>query len=445
MQSANSVTPNIKSPRLFFGWWINIITSLLCGISTGFIWQGSTVFFKSISIEFGMSRAATSVASGISSLSTGVLCLFVGWFVDKYGPRWMVIPGIILLSAGLFLMGFIHSAWQYYVVWGLVISCGNTLAFSLAIDKMLNNWFISKRGLAFGIRFTLLGIIAALLLPLVSWMSVTAGWRNTCIIWSAVTLAGLPLAWHFIKPRPPEYYGMLPDGAKMKSGSVSDQASNLAEGTRYAASLAEPDFSLKQTLRTAAFWLIAVVSIMQAIFWGFSVHTIPFITDKGITPVAAGSMVAISSLLAFPSRFLGGVLADRISKDHLRYLLLGSYLLIVLGIIILLLLPSNSSLYLFLILWFFGNGTFVPLSVIILARYFGRKAFGSIQGVLLTISLPVAFLTPILVGRRYDVSGSYTSVFIVFAVIGVLNAIVTYFMRPPATSWPKGDSSGASG
>ena len=339
-----------------------------------------------------MTRAATSVAAGISSLSTGVLCLFIGWFVDKYGPRWMVIPGIILLSAGLFLMGFIHSAWQYYVVWGLIISCGNTLAYSLAIDKMLTNWFIRKRGLVFGIRFTLLGILAALLLPLISWMSVTVGWRTSCMIWSAVTLAGLPLAWVFIKPKPPEYYGLLPDGAKMKSGSTADQASNLAEGNQYAASLEEPDFSLKQSLKTTAFWLIAAVSIIQAIFWGFGVHTIPFITDKGITPVAAGGMVAISSLLSFPSRFLGGVLADRLRKNQLKFLLLGSYLLIALGILILLLLPSIPSLYLFLVLWFFGNGTFVPLSVIILGRYFGRNAFGSIQGLLLAISLPVAFL-----------------------------------------------------
>jgi MFS family permease len=431
MQASNTVTSKTKFPRLFFGWWINIVTSLLCGISSGFIWQGSTVFFKSISNEFGMSRAATSVASGISSLQAGVMSLFIGWFVDKYGPRWIVLPGICLMSAGLFWMGFINSAWQYLLVWGFIIACGNTLAFSLAIDKMLTNWFIRKRGLAFGIRFTLMGIVSALLLPLISWMSVTLGWRTTCMIWSGVTLAGIPLAWHFIKSKPPEYYGMLPDGAKMKSGSSADREANLAEGTQYAAGLSEHDFTFKQSIKTAAFWLLALVSIIQAIFWGFSVHTIPFITDRGIDPIAAGSMMAVTSLLAFPSRLFGGIIADRISKNHLNYLLLGSYLLVALGIIVMLCLPSTASLYLFLILWFFGNGTFVPLSVIIISRYFGRKAFGAIQGILLAISLPLGFLTPILVGRTYDVSGSYTGVFIFFAVIAVVNALITCIMRPP--------------
>jgi len=434
MQNTNVTAPTNKFPKIFFGWWINIVSSLLCGLSTGFIWQGSTVFFKSISTEFGMSRAATSVASGISSLQTGVLSLFIGWFVDKYGPRWMVMPGIVIMSIGLFTMGFITTGWHYYLVWGLIVACGNTLAFSLAIDKMLTNWFIRKRGLAFGIRFTIMATMSALLLPLVSWMSVTLGWRTSCMIWSGVTLAGMPFAWRFIKSKRPEYYGMLPDGAEMKSGSTADQKANLAEGTQYAADLLEQDFSFKQSIKTAAFWLLAVISIIQAIFWGFSVHTIPFITDRGISPVAAGSMVAVSSIVSFPSRLFGGILADRISKYHLKYLLVISYLLVAVGVGVMLCLPSTASLYLFLILWFFGNGTFVPLSIVIISRYFGRKAFGAIQGVLLAISLPFGFVTPILVGRTYDVSGSYSSVFILFAVLGVVNALVTYLMKAPKFS-----------
>jgi nitrate/nitrite transporter NarK len=260
------------------------------------------------------------------------------------------------------------------------------------------------------------------------------------MIWSAVTLAGLPLAWHFIRPKPPEYYGLLPDGAPVKSGPAADREVKASEGVKNAAGLAEQEFSLKQSLKTAAFWLFAAVNILQAIFWGFSVHMIPFITDRGIEPLAAGGMVAVCSLLAFPSRFLGGVIADRLGRGHLKYLLVAAYFLIALGIVIMLWLASNFSLYVFLVLWFLGNGTFVPVSIIIISSYFGRNAFGSIQGILLTISLPVAFVTPILVGRTYDTSGSYSSVFYVFAVLAVVNALINWAMRPPSLP-PKVESS----
>jgi MFS family permease len=421
----------IKPPRLFFGWWINIVTALLCGISSGFVQQGASVFFKSISSDLNLSRAATSVASGVSALQSGSLFPFVGWFADKFGPRWIVITGMLIMITGLILMNFVSSPWQYYVVWGLIVSGGNTMAFTIAIDKMLTSWFISKRGLAFGIRFTIMGLAVVLLLPVISWLSVTQGWRTSCLIWSGVVTAGIPFAWYFVKQERPEYYGLLPDGAKSKSGATTDHDTRMAEGMEYAASLQEQDFSLGQSLKTTSFWLLALMAVMQSTFWGFSVHTIPFLTDRGIDPIAAASMYAMISFLAIPARLFGGIIADHIRKSRMNFLMVGAYSLMTVGFSTFLLIPNTGTIYVFLILWQIGSGAFTPISIVIISRYFGRKAYGSIQGIMTIFSIPVSILSPIYIGRTYDVTGSYTSVFIAFAILAFICAMVMSLIRAP--------------
>ena len=66
-------------------------------------------------------------------------------------------------------MNFVNSLWAYYLVWGFIIGTGINLSLTIAVDKTLTNWFISKRGLAQGIKFALIGIVGAIVLPIVTW------------------------------------------------------------------------------------------------------------------------------------------------------------------------------------------------------------------------------------------------------------------------------------
>jgi nitrate/nitrite transporter NarK len=251
------------------------------------------------------------------------------------------------------------------------------------------------------------------------------------LIWAGVVLAGIPFAWYFVKQERPEYYGLMPDGAKSKSGTTADHHARIVEGMEYAASLEEQEFSLGQSLKTTAFWLLALTMMMQGIFFGFSVHTIPFLTDRSIDPIAAASIVAMTSFFAIPARLCGGIIADHVRKSRMKFLLVGIYLLMTVGFSAFLLLPNIATVYIFLIFWQVGNGAFTPISIVIISRYFGRKAYGSIQGIMTIFSIPVAILTPIYVGRTYDVTGSYVDVFIVYSVLSAICAVVMCLLRPP--------------
>ena len=411
---------------------MNLVTGILSGLAYGFHGLGISALFKPIASELGLSRAVASFAAGIASLKSGLEFPLTGWLADRFGPKWIIFVGTCLMGVGLVLMNFITSAWGYYLAWGVIIGTGHNLGFTIAVDKVLTNWFVSKRGLAFGVRFALLGIVGVIVLPLVTWLLTAQGWRVTCLIWAAVIFAGAPLVLYFVKQNRPEYYGLLPDGATVESGSEADIDAMIDKGVEYAASFQETEFTIRQAMRTRAYWMLTTAWACGTIVsGGFVLHCIPFLTDMGIDPIVAGGMMAMMVFFSVPSRFLGGFLADRIRKDHLRFLLAGAFLFQAVGITAFLLNPTIAMVYVFLILFGFGSGAGTPLDIIIRGRYFGRKAYGSIQGTSEIFVAPLSLLAPVCTGWVYDTYGSYTLAFILFAAIAAFAFVLMCLLRPP--------------
>jgi MFS family permease len=426
-----------RFPKIYFGWWTVIVTAVISGLAGGFYQQGASALFKPIASDLGLNRAATSVATGIRTLQAGIMFPLSGWLSDKFGPKWVSITGICFMSTGLLLMNFINSAWTYYAVWGVIMAIGQSLGLSIAIDVMLTNWFVSKRGRAFSIRFAIAGIMGVIALPIIGWLIETQGWRTTCLIWAAVVSAGIPLVLYFVKQKRPEYYGLLPDGAEVEPSSETGRDAMIARGMEYAAGFQETEFTLRQALRTSAFWMLTAAWVIYGvIFAGFNVHCIPFLTDMDIDPVAAASMMAMMVFFTVPSRFIGGIIADHVKKDQLKFLLALTFIFPALGLTVFLLSQSIASVYIFLILFGFGIGAFVPLDIVIRSRYFGRKAYGAIQGSSVILSAPISFLSPIYTGWIYDTTGSYTTAFILFASLGALAAFIMCLVKVPKSPTP---------
>jgi len=112
-------------------------------------------------------------------------------------------------------------------------------------------------------------------------------------------------------------------------------------------------------------------------------------------------------------------------------LVAGAFLLQAIGISLFLLNQSIAMVYVFLILYGFGNGAPTPLRLTMGGRYFGRKAFASIQGSSMVFTAPVGLLAPVYAGWVHDTTGSYISAFILFAVLSALAAFFMCLMRPP--------------
>ncbi|MFC2011261.1 MFS transporter, partial [Chloroflexota bacterium] len=385
---------------------------------------------KPLAAELGLSRAAVSLAAGLARLEGGFASPPVGWLSDRFGPRWVILVGTCVMVIGLALMNFINSFWAFILVWG-TIAIGHSLGHTIAPDKAITNWFVKKRGLALGTRFLLWGLGGVITLPIASWLVTTQGWRITCLIWAGIIFATLPLVWFLIKPNRPEYYGLLPDGATIGE-EEADTNRMIDKGVEYAAETEEVEFTLRQAMKTRSYWMLLLAwSSGMIIMGGIGIHTIPFLTDMGIDPFRAASMMAMMQFFSLPSRFFGGLLADRIRRDRLQYLLAGTFLLMAAGITVFLLKQTIAMVYVFFVLYGFGNGAATPLRLMIGSRYFGRKAFGTILGSILVIEAPLGFLAPVYAGWIYDTTGSYITAFTVFAILAAFATLLMFLVQPP--------------
>jgi len=422
-----------KFPKIFIGWWMVLTGGLISAWGAGYHVYGFSALFKPISSELGLSRAVTSVAASIGRFEGGFEAPLTGWVTDRYGPRIIILIGVFLFGLGLVLMNFVTSTWTYYLIWGVIVGTGFNIAGTLTTDLAITNWFVKKRGLALGIKWAISGLGGSVVLPfIVARLIVTQGWRMSCIFGGLVMLfVGFPLAWVSLKSRRPEYYGLLPDGAVIEK-EVSATGQAVDRGVKYAAEVDEVEFSVRQALRTPAYWLLIMTQSIHSLAMPVvNIHGIPFLTDIGINPVKAASMLAVMILTGIPTRFIGGFISDRVKKQHLRFLIGGAYLLQAVGFVAILQNQSIPMIYTWLILYGIGYGAAFTLNTAMRGRYFGRKAFGSIAGWSRLLLLPVGIAAPIYIGWVFDTTGSYLSAFTLVTALLALSAITMSLIRPP--------------
>ncbi|MFC2043954.1 MFS transporter [Chloroflexota bacterium] len=423
----------IRFPKIFYGWWTVLATCLLTIWGMGYYSVGFSALFKPISTELGLSRATTSVARSLGQFGGGVEAPAVGWLVDRIGPKMLILCGTALIGLGLVLMMSVNSIWTFYVVWGVIVATGMNIGTTLPVEKAISNWFVRKRGRALSFRWISLVLSTMLVVPLLSWLIISVGWRMACVIGGVVMwLGGLPLIWFLIRKERPEYYGLLPDGAATKEELLPDKSRMVAKGVDYAARFQEFEFTMRQALRTPALWLIicGYVGFQMTIGIVFT-HCIPLLTDMGYSPVRAAGVMATAGAINIPFRFGAGYLADRLRKEHLRFLMGGAFLLIAGAITVFLLRQTTVTVHVFLVFFYIGQGTAMILYSMMRSRYFGRKGFGSIQGISQMIMMPFLVTAPIYAGWVYDTTGSYLGVFRIFAGLLVFGSVLIFCACPP--------------
>jgi cyanate permease len=254
----------------------------------------------------------------------------------------------------------------------------------------------------------------------------------TCTITGViVAVIGFPLAWFLVKQHPPEYYGLLPDGASKKETTI-ETAGNVEKETKIVEREKEVELTTRQTLKTSGFWILIATSYINTFVTPImSVHLIPLLTDTGISPIKAAGLMSVWLTAAIPARLITGIIVDRSKKEHLRYVYAVSFFLQALSFAAFMISKSMPMIYVWFILYGFGAGANFSVFLPTIPRYFGRKSYGKIDGMRWMLIVPAGLLAPIYIGWVYDNTGSYSSVITLFTVLLTLGGIVACFMLPP--------------
>ena len=410
------------SGRLFYGWWIVIIGCVQDAVKGGTFNTGFTLYFLPILTELHLSRAATSLPFSLAKLESAIEGPLVGYLIDRFDVRVMLVIGTTLAGLGFILLSFTQSYLVFVLVFMGPMSLGFQAGFNQATMATVNHWFRRKRGLAMSIVQTGQAIGGVLIFPLVALAVLKLGWRPAAFLSGLVVLTLLPLVL-FIR-RSPESMGLLPDGERRPP----DDPSSGARTPVHRHGDAE-EFTAREALRTPTFWLLATFHGLRNIpYSGVSVHLVPLLVWKGLDEPTAAFFVGLSALSTVVVRPLTGWLGDRQSKQKIGAMgvLLGAVGLVVLAY-------SDGALWplvVFSILFAFGDGI-NSVTWALVGDCFGRRHFGAIRGWISMCqsfaSMPAAVLT----GWIYDQTQSYTYALIGFIICYAAAGLILWRLPHP--------------
>jgi MFS family permease len=365
---------------------------LFCVVGVS-LW-GLPFYYDFMVQQFGWTRAQVMSGNALSKLVVGPMFGFLaGWIVDRFGPRRMMIIGVLMAGIALVGLGWISSLGLFYFFYffnALGYVCGGPLPNQV----LLTQWFDRSRGKAMGFAYLGIGFGGALV-PWISHVLVQHfGWQMALrLLGLLIVVASFPLAL------------MVKEPSKVRTtvDSVTSPAPKSA--------FKQPSFYL---LTLGSMCSIAAVSGTQQNL------KLLLSLDRHFTQRDAASVLSLVLAFSIAGRLLIGWLADRFSK---KYVMLLTYLLVAAGIPLLFLGTNRLILCVSGAIFGIGLGGDYMIIPLMTAEIFGIEILGRLLGVILTAGGIADAAAPWLIGRLRDATGSYSEGCLVLVGMALLGGL----------------------
>jgi MFS family permease len=409
-------------PRIFYGWRMVGLVTLIRIVGGGLHQFGFTVFFLPISQDLGLTRAATSLAFSLSRAQGAIEAPLVGYLIDRYGPRPIIVVAVFLAGVGYILLSWVNNYTNFMIVYLGVICLAFVAGFVHSPLVVANSWFIRQRARAMTVVSAAVPIGGALISPLLAIGVASIGWR-----WAAFAsgcmflLVCLPLS--FQLKRSPESMGLLPDGDLASSNASEDASVDEATNKNLSA-----EVTSRQAMKTWAFWLLVLSMTARVTCYSTAtVHFIPLMVWKGLSEGAAATLLGAFAFVNLLAHFVLGWIADRVNKPKL---LAACHLLPALSLPPLLSGSGYWQLLFFTITFTFLDASF-PIVWATVGDFFGRRNFATIRGMMSFFYMWGSFAGPIMAGAIYDRTQSYAIVlWILLTLLMIAMLLVLFLIRP---------------
>jgi len=374
---------------------------------------------------------------------SGVVAPVAGRLADRYGPRWLMPIGTILLGLCLYALGGVTTVWQFFVLAVLGRAISQPLLIGIVPRTLAVNFFLERRNLALAFIGIFRPVNAAINIQAISIIAVNQGWRTAFRYLGILSfILTIPLA--LVIRRRPEEIGLLPDGARQREEPAAlpgqpqpgDGVASTTQPSNLGNKPQEHPWTAKEALRTRAYWLVATTAFLGTTAnttIGFNI--VPYLVEEaGITTTQAAGVLSLGTVLSLGN--LGwGYLADRITP---RWCVLAAMVTSAASVLFLFQVNSVLSAYIFGIVWGLSSGTSGVLISMMIAQYFGRTNYGSIGGTLRPFEAGGLGLGQSLGAVIYDIAGSYRLLVWTALFAHILAGIFIILARAPAP--PQGDS-----
>jgi MFS family permease len=420
-----------KSSGIYYGWIIVAV-----GLASMAFWTGIrssfSIFYVALLEEFPWSRGESAGVQSLALISYTILAPLVGGLIDRFGPRRVIVPGILVLSSGLILCGSFETLTQFYIFYGVVAGAGITCIAIVSYSAILAHWFEKKRGLASGIAVSGMGLGTFLMVPLSQHFISLWGFRFSFVLLGIlVVIVLLPLNGIFLRHKPQEL-GLYPDGLDVPISSP-----NIESRKENSINMKTFDWTLRRAIKTRRFWALVLFPFFAFIgLFIVHVHNVKFLVDQGIDKMTAAYIYAMVGVVSTVFRIFWGWLSDRIWRETTYSL---GTICICLGIGSLLLMEitgQNALSYPFFIFFGMGWGVTAPLFMSIAADLFKGKGFGLIYGIVEGGIGVAGAIGAWSAGFIFDRTHSYQWAFIIGIIVVLISGLLSWVAAPRKVRMP---------
>ncbi|HVA14702.1 MAG TPA: MFS transporter [Stellaceae bacterium] len=395
-------------------WWVLAASFFGMIVGPGPILVFSyAVLLRPVTQALGVDRAIFSGAALLATMIGLIGGPTVGYLIDRYGARRIMVPGVLLFAAGISAGSLLTAStlviYSLFVLGNLFSAGASPVAFSIVIAR----WFDQMRGLALGIALAGIGIGTAVVPQYTAYLVAHDGWRSAYlgIAVAIVVFAWLPVVLFIHEP---------PAFARLRTEkrAVSDHLPGMTARAAFA--------HRRWWSMTVAFFLggLAINGTLSQI--------VAYLGDRGIPIQLAASTLAFTGIALIVGRVAAGWCLDRFNGPVIAAI---CFAIPILGI---LLLASGTgglgTARIATTLCGFGIGAEVDLMAFFLSRYCGLKAYGKIYGVSFAC-FNIGNTVGALIGSlSYDHLHSYTPAFLAYA--GALVIACWLFLTLGAYTYP---------
>jgi MFS family permease len=382
-----------------------------------------SVFYVALLEEFPWNRGNSAGVQSMALITYTLLAPLVGGLIDRFGPRRVVVPGILILVLGLVLCSTIETLAQFYFLYGVVVGAGITCIGIITYSAILAHWFEKKRGLASGIAVSGMGLGTFLLVPFSQSFISMWGWRVTFIATGALIFIILLPANGLLLRHKPEEVGQRTDGIKNDETYESTNSNNLNSPGN--------EWTTKQILHSGRFWALMAFAFFSVIgIWIILVYNVRFLVDQGMNKMDAAFIFAMVGVVSSIFRIFWGWLSDRIGREITFTMgilcgCMGPFSLIQLEEF-----GTRWFAYTFFIFFGMGWGVTAPMFVAVSADLFKGRVFGLIYGF---VEAGIGFAGAIgawVAGFIFDKTQSYKMAFILVIIVMLLSCLFIWLAAP---------------
>ena len=363
----------------------------------GVMFYGIPFFFDFWVTDFHWSRATVTSGNMFGKVIIGPLFGFVaGWVIDRFGPRRLMLAGILMSGLAAIGFGLMTSLWQFYSFY-LLMALGYMCGGPLPNQVLTSQWFNRSRGKAMGIAYIGIGFGGMLVPQIAKWLNVRMNWHSSLVILGILVIViAFPMAW-FVQE--------IPKKPAAKEAHV--EKTKITFGT---------------ILKNRSFYFLAIGSMCSiGAVAGISQNLKLFFSlDLGYSQGQSANVISLVLGASIIGRLFMGWLADRLPKKNVMILI---YSLISVSILLLYYASSPGIIYIFAIIFGIGLGGDYMIIPLMAAELFGVKVMGRVMGLILSVDGLGEAFGPILAGGLRDRYGSYTIGFTSLILLSLIGTI----------------------